>query len=42
MSVARFVVDQKDQVPGAIAFTCLVLGLSISWFTEVVASSRYR
>lgn len=32
MSVARFVADQRTLYRVPVAFTCLVLGLSVSWF----------
>ena len=32
MSVARFVVDQRTNYQVPVAFTCALLGISISWF----------
>ena len=32
MSVARFVADQRTVYRVPVAFTCLILGLSVSWF----------
>ena len=32
MSVARFIADQRTLYRVPVAFTCLILGVSISWF----------
>ena len=32
MSVARFVADQRTLYRVPVAFTCVLLGLSVSWF----------
>ena len=35
MSVARFVADQRTWYRVPVAFTCLILGLAVSWFLQV-------
>ena len=35
MSVARFVVDQRTNYQVPVAFTCALLGISISWFYKL-------
>ncbi len=32
MSVARFIADQRTFYRVPVAFTCLILGVSVSWF----------
>ena len=42
MSVARFIADQRTLYRVPVAFTCLVLGLSVSWFYKWRAKAPTR
>ena len=42
MSVARFIADQRTLYRVPVAFTCLILGVSISWFYKWLDRSPTR
>ena len=42
MSVARFIADQRTLYRVPVAFTCLILGVSVSWFYKWVGRQPTR
>ena len=42
MSVARFMADQRTWYRVPVAFTCLILGLSVSWFLQVAGPAAHQ